>query len=167
MAVRRTLILMRHAKSSYPGGVRDHDRPLSERGVRDAMVAGAWLRAGFPAIDDVLCSTATRTLRTAEAIGVPAPLRSAPEIYEAAPEAILEQIRLTGAPVRTLLVVGHAPGLPGLAMELADAASDRPAEQQMHAHFPTAAIAVLQTDVGWSELDLGDARLTSFHIPRG
>ena len=37
------LILLRHAKSDYPLGVPDHDRPLNERGRRDADAAGAWL----------------------------------------------------------------------------------------------------------------------------
>ena len=56
----RTLLLMRHAKSSYPPGVADHDRPLAPRGVRQAGLAGAWLRANVPGIDEVLCFTATR-----------------------------------------------------------------------------------------------------------
>ena len=30
----RTLLLLRHAKSDYPAGVADHDRPLAARGVR-------------------------------------------------------------------------------------------------------------------------------------
>jgi phosphohistidine phosphatase len=56
----RTLLLMRHAKSDSPDGVPDHDRPLAPRGIRQAGLAGNWLRANAPAIDGVLCSTATR-----------------------------------------------------------------------------------------------------------
>ncbi len=37
------LILIRHAKSDYPPGVPDHDRPLNARGLRDAPRIGAWL----------------------------------------------------------------------------------------------------------------------------
>ena len=43
---RRTLVLLRHAKSDYPGGVADHDRPLAPRGEREAGLAGEWLRSG-------------------------------------------------------------------------------------------------------------------------
>ena len=52
----RTLLLLRHAKSDYPAGVADHDRPLAPRGVREAGLAGDWLRAHAPAVDAVLCS---------------------------------------------------------------------------------------------------------------
>ena len=51
----RTLLLMRHAKSDYPAGVIDHDRPLARRGIREAGLAGGWLRAHMPPIDGVLC----------------------------------------------------------------------------------------------------------------
>ena len=35
----RTLILLRHAKSDYPDGVADHERPLAKRGIREAALA--------------------------------------------------------------------------------------------------------------------------------
>ncbi|AGL26759.1 hypothetical protein J113_08915 [Mycobacterium tuberculosis CAS/NITR204] len=56
----RNLVLMRHAKSAYPDGIADHDRPLAPRGIREAGLAGGWLRANLPAVDAVLCSTAAR-----------------------------------------------------------------------------------------------------------
>src|SRR6201993_5368928 len=40
----RTLLLMRHAKSGYPAGVVDRERPLAPRGIREAGLAGKWLR---------------------------------------------------------------------------------------------------------------------------
>ena len=162
----RALILMRHAKSAYPGGVRDHDRPLAERGEHEGALAGDWLRAEAPPVDEVLCSTALRAQQTVAVAELIAPVRLAAQIYEASPDDILEQIRATAATVRTLLVVGHAPGLPGLAMELAGEGSDEETLNSLQFRFPTAAMAVLQTDVQWSELDLGDARLVAFHIPR-
>ena len=62
------LVLIRHAKSDYPWGVDDHDRPLNERGRRDAPQVGAWLdehltwgAAGAPA---VRVSTARRAQLT-------------------------------------------------------------------------------------------------------
>ncbi|MSW11732.1 MAG: histidine phosphatase family protein, partial [Actinobacteria bacterium] len=39
----KQLVLIRHAKSAYPVGVDDHERPLNERGVRDATAVGEWL----------------------------------------------------------------------------------------------------------------------------
>src|SRR5690242_15813577 len=61
----RRLILLRHAKSDWPEGVADLDRPLAERGRADAPVAGRELaRLGVP--DVVLCSPAQRTRATWE-----------------------------------------------------------------------------------------------------
>ena len=50
----RTLVLMRHAKSDYPDGVDDHERPLAARGIREAGLAGDWLRAHLTPLDAVL-----------------------------------------------------------------------------------------------------------------
>ena len=49
----RTLILLRHAKSDYPDGVADHERPLAQRGIREAALAGDWIREHLPAVDAV------------------------------------------------------------------------------------------------------------------
>ncbi|MET3804484.1 phosphohistidine phosphatase [Nakamurella sp. UYEF19] len=166
MPTTRTLILMRHAKSAYPGGVRDHDRPLADRGRREAGLAGQWLSARFATIDEVLCSTATRTSETLAATGLVPPVKLSAEIYDATPDEVLKQVRTVADTVRTLLVVGHAPAMPGLAMELAGDGSDTAALDRLRSRFPTAAIAVLESETPWSELDLGDSRLVAFHIPR-
>jgi phosphohistidine phosphatase len=163
---KRTLVLMRHAKSAYPGGVRDHDRPLADRGRREAALAGDWLRAEVAPVDEVLTSTSVRTQQTIAALLIDAPIRLAASIYEAAPQDILAQIRLTASTVTTLLVVGHGPGMPGLAMELAGPTSEPAALAGLQTRFPTSAIAVLETDIDWAQTDLGDGRLIAFHIPR-
>ena len=60
----RTLILVRHAKSSWDLDVDDHERPLSGRGRRDAEAIGRLLALQSLRPDLVLCSTATRTRET-------------------------------------------------------------------------------------------------------
>jgi len=62
----RTLILLRHAKSAWPEGTPDIERPLGRRGRRDAPAVGQWLRREAPPIDLVVCSPATRTRQTWE-----------------------------------------------------------------------------------------------------
>ena len=121
MTGNRTLVLLRHAKSGYPGGVGDHDRPLAERGRREGALAGDWIRLHLPAIDEILSSTATRTQETVAVAGLTAPIRLSANIYEANPDDVLGEIRATGPEVQTLMVVGHAPGIPGLAFDLAGA----------------------------------------------
>jgi phosphohistidine phosphatase len=164
----RTLILMRHAKSDYPGGVRDHDRPLSRRGRRDAAAAAAWLREQpqWQPIDEVLSSTAERTRQTVAALNFSAPVRFASEIYEGTPDDIAGQVRATREEVTTLVTVGHAPGIPGLVMELTAEDSDAALTDAVSARFPTAAMAVLQWNGSWSELEYGMAKLTGFFVPR-
>ena len=161
------LLLLRHAKSAYPDGVADHDRPLAPRGVREAGLAGDWLRANVPAIDAVLCSTATRARQTLSHSGVDAPVRYARRLYGATPGMVIDEINAVSEQVTTLLVVGHEPTMSGLARILAGAdGTDTAALERLSAKYPTSAIAVLAVPCGWPALERGRAALTAFHIPR-
>ncbi|WP_072805669.1 SixA phosphatase family protein [Rhodococcoides yunnanense] len=160
-----TLVLMRHGKSGYPEGTPDHDRPLADRGEREAALAGKWIDANVPHIDAVLCSTATRTRETLTATGIAAEVRFEKKIYGASPEEIVEEIGFTDESVGTLLVVGHAPGVPWTALEL-DAAKESSMVDAIEMKFPTSAIAVLTFDGSWPDLGPGKATLTHFHVPR-
>ena len=169
----RTVVLMRHAQSGHPGGVRDHDRPLTDAGRAAARVAGEWLRSHVDPIDEVLCSTAVRAQQTALATGTPARIRSEADLYDATAHDILEVLRTVAEPVEVLLVVGHSPGIPTLAAQLITAESVRPAADsndqadELLVHFPTAAMAVLQFEGEWAALAEGSARLTHFRLPPG
>lgn len=162
----RTLVLMRHAKSDYPDGVPDHERPLAERGVREAGLAGQWLRENVSAFDAVLCSSAVRTRQTLGRTGVEAPVSYLDRLYGAGPGAVIDEINKVGDEVATLLVVGHEPTMSHLALGLAGPASDRAAAEQIARKYPTSAIAVLQVPGPWAGLQLSGAELVSFHVPR-
>lgn len=167
----RTLLLMRHAKSDYPQGVADHDRPLAPRGVREAGVAGDWLRANVPPIDAVMCSTATRTRETLARTGIDAPAEFVDRLYDAMPGTVIDEINAVqsrfGTHVRTLLVIGHEPAMSHVALGLADAEdSDRTAADDILAKYPTSAIAVLRTAEPWADLTINGAALIAFHVPR-
>ncbi|WP_040695864.1 SixA phosphatase family protein [Nocardia vinacea] len=161
----RTLILMRHGKSSYPDGISDHERPLAPRGQREAGLAGQWLRETQPPIDAVRCSTATRTRETLAATGVTAPVVYEAGIYEASPRTLIELVQLSDDDVTTLLVIGHAPGMPWTAWELASNRDSEPAIE-LSRKFPTSALAVLEFDRPWAQVDEGTGDLVRFHIPR-
>lgn len=163
---RRTLLLMRHAKSDYPEGVADHDRPLAPRGIREAGLAGDWLRAHAPVIDAVLCSTATRARQTLENTRVDAPTRFTDRIYASTPGTMIDEISRTTDDVGTLLVVGHEPTMSELALILADNGSNDAALERVSVKFPTSAIAVLDVPCGWKALEPGRAALTGFEVPR-
>ncbi|WP_102143702.1 SixA phosphatase family protein [Mycobacterium hubeiense] len=163
----RTLLLLRHAKSDYPPGVVDHDRPLAPRGIREAGLAGDWLRAHAPAIDAVLCSTAQRTRETLARTRIDAPVRFVERLYDATPGAVIEEINGVDPDVETLLVIGHEPAMSQVALGLATAeGSNTTAAASISTKFPTSAIAVLRTAEPWEALTLSSAALVTFHVPR-
>ncbi|MFJ6729313.1 SixA phosphatase family protein [Streptomyces sp. NPDC091281] len=171
----RRLLVLRHAKSAWPPGVPDHERPLGPRGLRDAPAAGDALAAPDRHPDLALCSTAVRARRTwdlaaARRIGTPAPVRHDPRLYAADVPDLLAVVHETPAAVRTLLLVGHNPGLQDLVLALAD--PDRDATggglAAVREKFPTSAVAELTWDgPGWPDLTPGTARLTWTAVPRG
>jgi len=162
----RTLVLMRHAKSDYPEGVGDHERPLAARGIREAGLAGDWLRGNLPPFDAVLCSSATRTRQTLALTGVGASASFLEALYGASPGEVIVEINKVAGDVNTLLVVGHEPTTSHLALGLAGPGSDPSAAQQIALKYPTSAIAVLQVPGPWAGLQLSAAELVSFHVPR-
>lgn len=165
MADHRTLVLMRHGKSSYPAGIRDHERPLAERGLREARLGGEWIRENVLPIDAALCSTSRRTVDTLAATGIEAPTGFVESIYGGSPADVISAIRTTSENVSILLVVGHEPGIPWTALDLASNENSE-AAQRIKDKFPTSAIAVLSVPGSWSDLDDSVATLLEFHVPR-
>jgi phosphohistidine phosphatase len=176
----RKLVLLRHAKSAWPD-VPDRERPLARRGRRDAPVMGRWLRAAGHLPDQVLCSTARRARETwqlaQDGLGATPPVSFDDGVYQCSAVQLLDLIRRTPPAARTLLIVGHDPAIPELALTLASAtpaahlsavsnAAPPAVLDRMRAKFPTAAIAVFEVAGGWDQLGPGTARLTRFVTPR-
>jgi phosphohistidine phosphatase len=165
----RKLVLFRHAKSAWPEGVADHERPLGPRGQRDAPVMGRWLRDAGCVPDQVVCSTARRARETwqlAQAgLGMTPPVTFEPGVYEEAAAGLLALIRRTPATVSTLLVIGHNPAIEELGLMLAAPRPDD-ALERMEVKFPTAAVAVLEFGEAWPALRQGQAHLAAFVTPR-
>ncbi|KJL41983.1 MULTISPECIES: SixA phosphatase family protein [Microbacterium] len=127
------LALVRHAKSEWGNpGLDDHDRPLNDRGMRDAPRMAARLAATGFRPDVILSSTAVRARTTAEAfaaeLGVAVSLD--PELYGAPAHTLLAAAAATRA--ATVMVVAHDPGMSALAASLSDDDID---------HMPTCAVA--------------------------
>ncbi len=163
----RTLVLLRHAKSAYPEGVPDHDRPLAPRGQREAGLAGDWLRANLSPIDAVLCSTATRARETLAHTAIDAPVRYVDRLYDAVPGTVIDEITRVGDDVIVLLLVAHEPTMSEVALGLANSdTSNTAAAERISAKFPTSAMAVLRITGSWKDVELGSAELVDFHVPR-
>jgi phosphohistidine phosphatase len=163
----KTLILMRHAKSDYPDGVPDFDRPLAPRGERDADAAGIWLAAAFPIIDEVVVSPARRARDTWARCAPHLDARDVREdrrIYDDWGSCLPDVVAGIHAGAETALIVGHNPGIEEYAERLA-AAGDSAARARMMRKFPTCGIAVIgmHADAAGGDSSL----LHAFAVPRG
>lgn len=161
-----TLIVMRHAKSSWRTAGPDHQRPLTKRGIRDATAAGELL-AGYR-IDLVLSSSATRTQETWRAIeragATAGQVDVTDALYGAWTDTIVGLLRSLEESVGSAMVLGHEPSVSDVVGTLAapSALTERAAD-----HFPTSAVAILEVPTSWADLSPGAASLVRFEIPRG
>ncbi len=170
----RTLLLLRHAKSSWDDpGLSDLDRPLAPRGRRAARALARHFQGASIRPDRILCSPATRTRQTLAALreGSDAPLHGVPveedgTIHEAHPRDLLGRIREVPETVDTLLVVGHNPGMADLALRLLGSGAHHPSVDRLREKVPTGALITLEhPEDGWTGLAPGSCRLASFLRP--
>jgi len=166
------LLLLRHAKSSWKdAAVADHDRPLNRRGREAASAMGAYIAAQDLIPSLALVSSALRTVETWSRLAAewPAPpagkvLRS---LYLATPAQLLAQIRRVPATAARLLVLGHNPGLEGLARALAGPDSRPEALRPLIDKYPTGGLAIFDCAIDdWSALQKEGASLRRFVTPR-
>ena len=165
----RTLILLRHGKSSWSDStLADIDRPLAPRGERAARTLAKYIRRKRirPAL--VLCSPALRTRQTLEAVEASLGKRCAvevvPQLYAASEQELLERLQALPEPVTSVMLIGHNPGLHNLALLLASGGADLP---QLEEKFPTGALATLVVhSESWTALSPGEAELVDYVVPR-
>ncbi|MER5886306.1 histidine phosphatase family protein [Streptomyces sp. NPDC001941] len=164
----RRIVLLRHAKADWPQ-VSDHDRPLAERGRKDAPVAGRRLaEAGF-AFDLALCSTAVRTRETWKLAVQELPQRPRTvyedRLYEASLGELIAVLNETPEDVNDLVMIGHNPGTHALADALAGEVEGDALARMNRAGFPTAAFAVVSFTGTWKSVEHGVGKLVSFWAP--
>jgi phosphohistidine phosphatase len=169
----RQLLLLRHAKSSWDEAAQsDHSRALNQSGHAAATAVGGAMRALGLAPDLVLVSSARRTLQTLEALE---PWDETPLIepmdalYLATAPHILAILNRVADTVRSVLVIGHNPGLHDLALTLTGAhamsATTQPGSR-LAAGFPTGALAEFTVAARWCDLGEGGGRLVRFLSPK-
>lgn len=168
MTALRTLLLLRHAEAegAHPGG-KDADRRLTPNGLEQARGVGVFLRSSGLRIDAVMCSSAVRARQTLEQLDLtlePDQIEVTDGFYNAGADSLIEAVHALPDGAVTALLVGHAPGLPSVAYELADAnTSARSAVTAIEHRFPAATLARLEWEGIWS--DPGAARLISARLP--
>jgi phosphohistidine phosphatase len=159
------LLFLRHAKSSWDDPkLADRDRPLSKRGRR----AAARMRSAIGELglmpDVVLVSPSRRTLETLAALE---PWDDAPVVeqidglYLATAQQLLTVLRDVNETVRSVMLIGHNPGMHELAVQLSGVSDGR-----LAAGFPTAALAEFSIGTQWRQLDQAGTRLNRFLTPK-
>jgi phosphohistidine phosphatase len=160
MDQRRYLLVLRHAQTedARPGHP-DKERRLTPDGERHATEAGDHLRTLGVAVDTVLCSSAVRARQTLELLKLDDQQASvrvdvADRFYNAGTDTLIQALRELPDDRHVALLIGHAPGAPGVVYELTDRNTSAPeAVAAIEGRFPAAALAQLEFDGDWSQLD--------------
>lgn len=169
--IERRLVMLRHAKSAWPHGVPDHERPLAGKGRRNAHATAAWFASEGPRPELVLCSDALRARHTWEIVSAALPglqpeLRIEQTLYGGDPIDVLDLAQQLPDEVRVAVVVGHEPTMSAATLLLAGPGSDPVALERIRRKYPTNGVAVLRFSGSWSDLVSGAAVLESFAVPR-
>ncbi|MFB7449423.1 histidine phosphatase family protein [Streptomyces sp. NPDC056194] len=164
----RRIVLLRHAKADWPE-TSDHERPLADRGRKDAPVAGRRLADSGIAFDLALCSTAARTRETwklavHEFAHRPKTVYEE-RMYEASLGELIALVNETPDTVENLLLIGHNPGMHALADALAGESEGDLLPRMNRSGFPTAAFAVVTFDGTWKSVEHGVGKLVDFWTP--
>jgi len=164
-----SLILLRHAKAVPGGSGGDHQRALADKGRAGAALIGAELRRIGIKPDIILVSSALRTRETwqiaAEAGGFAAG-EIEDDLYLASATVLLRRLRKVPPRTKTVLLVGHNPGIAELADHLSDPAESAAAAlKRLRQRFPPAACAISSVLTPWSELQDGDCALQHYITP--
>jgi phosphohistidine phosphatase len=148
----KKLLLMRHAKSSWDDtNIPDHERPLKKKGRKDAERMGKMLKSKELEPDLIISSTALRAKQTAEIVAESCKCKKEiiflDSLYMAEPSDILHAIEKNAKDKKTILVIGHNPGLEAF-LQIANGKVES---------LPTASIAYLTASVdSWNKLDKGE-----------
>ncbi|MGH3321070.1 MAG: SixA phosphatase family protein [Streptosporangiaceae bacterium] len=158
----RQLLLLRHGKAAFASGLVDVERPLVERGERDAEAVGRWLRDAEVRPDLVLCSTARRARQTWDAVasglGAWTEVRYDERVYRAEADELLDIVRETDEGVGSLLIVGHNPTLQRVAFALTEA-------ERLGEGYPSGSLARVSVDELWVTVGPGTCGLADFVPP--
>ncbi len=168
----KQLMILRHAKAAPEDFYADdHARALNERGREAASAVAEYMVNKNLQPGLVFCSTARRTQETWEILSTtlqvpPSNIHYDKRLYLASAGDIVTFVQATQSPEKSLLLIGHNPGLHVLALELAGS-GDAALHTKLRQNFPTAALAVLRFEVeNWADIAVGEGTLTHFVTPK-
>ena len=158
----KNLFLLRHAKSSWDNvALGDFDRPLSKRGISNAIQLSEYIQKHSISFDLVLSSPSERTQSTLDLVlssfdPVPATTLKK-SIYHASALSLSELIKEQDEEINNLLVIGHNPGLHILTESLTN---------ESIVKFQTCAFAKITNFNHWKDIDADILNLESLITPK-
>jgi phosphohistidine phosphatase len=159
---KKTLIIIRHAKSDWSVGVDDFNRPLNVRGRGDSPRMGKFLNKQRLKPDFMLTSSANRARQTALLIAHELEfsfddLKEDNALYHASPKTILAAIHELPNEAQMVYVFGHNPGLSELVSLLTGE----------NCYLKTCCVAVLATEAEtWEEIFWNSCTINDYFSPR-
>ena len=160
----KTLLLVRHAKSDWSDDdLDDFDRPLNDRGRRDAPQMAMYLAGRGVTPELIVSSPAQRAYTTArlfaDRLGIPEnDISLRDDLYEAATATVMQAIAELPPHVERAALFGHNPATGYVVQAFAD---------DYIGNFPTCAVAVIRGDVdAWADLRPGRGRLDMLLLPK-
>lgn len=159
--------IWRHAKAERPEAYpNDYERPLTERGQRDAQRMSAVLARLEPAIDLIVSSPAARTAQTTQVLVAQLHGAIDPQwhaaAYLAAADTLLEMLKALPDAASHVVIVGHNPGMEELASGLCGASPE-----DVFVRLPTAALAHVVVEAShWSMVRWGAGQLRLLLTPK-
>lgn len=160
----KQLSLVRHAKSSWSNPhLKDFDRPLNERGLKDAPVMANHLKQLGLVPDSIISSAAHRAESTAGImaevlLGDSELIVTETELYAASVEGLLRELKMIGNQIEHLMLVAHNPSISELLDLLIDGAGQ---------DMPTCCVAVIDLDISdWNRISPGIGTLSHFASPK-
>ncbi|MEZ5814819.1 MAG: histidine phosphatase family protein [Alphaproteobacteria bacterium] len=165
----KRLLLLRHAQAMPAEGGSDIDRPLSPKGLGDALALGKVLKAKGLVPAHILCSSAKRTQQTCaevlKGLDVPVHAEFSKKVYSAGLGDLLELIQSTDDGLGSLMIIGHNPTIYELAVRMSAEGSESVLNHLGQGYAP-ATLSVIEADVArWAEVCLGAGRITALLDP--
>lgn len=160
----KTLVLIRHAKSSWKGeGLTDFERPLNERGQRDAPEMASRLKARGLKIDGFVSSPAIRAKKTAKLFmeildGNDTELTLIPELYDASLLSFKKVVENISDTLDTVALFAHNPAITDYVNSLGTTPVD---------DMPTCAVyAVKINGESWIDIQVVEKEFLFFDYPK-
>ena len=155
----RKIILLRHAKSSWKDpSLRDFDRPLSKRGVRDTKLMKVHITSLVKGVDEIYSSPSIRTSQTINQLVPEFPhVKYIASLYLGDVSVVLSLLATIRPRIKTVMIVGHNPCI----KETMEIIWKKPVEK-----FPTCAVAVFSLKNDWGKTVIPIGNLEKFIRPR-